>query len=61
MLFDRGFSSKLLFQELLSPNVKFTVRLQRRKTFIVNGEIKQLQSILNEDKYPYKSTIQNES
>ena len=56
-LFDRGFSSKLLFQRLLSLNVKFIVRLQKKRTLLIDGEIKQLQSILNEDKYPYKSTI----
>lgn len=56
-LFDRGFSNKRLFQKLLSLDVQFIVRLQKKRTLLINGEIKQLQSILNEDKFHYKSTI----
>ena len=31
--------------------------MQKKRTLLIDGEIKQLQSILNEDKYPYKSTF----
>ncbi len=45
-LFARGFSNKRLFQKLLSLDVQFIVRLQKKRTLLINGEIKQLQSIL---------------